>query len=54
MGLGAVPGHMPETLAVVAPDVLGLGLVTVSGSSATVELLVLEEAVPLGCSIPNT
>ena len=45
MGLGAVPGHMPETLAVVAPDVLGLSLVTVPGSPA-VELLVLVEAAP--------
>ena len=46
MGFGAVPGHMAETLAVVALDVLGLGLVTVSGSSAAVELLVLGEGAP--------
>ena len=46
MRLGAVPGHMTETLAVVALDVLGLGLVTVSCSSATVELLVLGKGAP--------
>ena len=46
MGLGAVPGHMTETLAVVALDVLGLGLVAVSCSSATVELLVLGKGAP--------